>query len=132
MSLTASDVVVIIFSTLLSFITILLVIWEAEEQMFAFGLRPSESLSSNIAGLLTIVKGISGNGRISYSNSTSEILYNITINKNLVCVKSTLKYTSTDCSAFPLKVEEPQESNGSGFNLLIEKNDNSVSVELKS
>ena len=131
MSLTASDVVVIIFSTLLSFITILLVIWEAEEQMFAFGLRPSESLSSNIAGLLTIVKGISENGRISYSNSTSEIPYNITINKNLVCVKSTLKYTSTDCSAFPLKVEE-QESNGSGFNLLIEKNDNSVSVELKS
>jgi len=132
MSLTTSDVIIIVISTILSLITVLLVLWEAEEQMFVFGLRPSESISSDIGGLITLSRGLTGNIKMSYGNTTSEIEYKITIKNKLVCVTATSRYTSTDCSSSAFNVPNTKSIDGNGFKLLIEKTDDNVDVELEA
>lgn len=132
MGLTTADVIVLVITTILSLITILLVIWVAEEQMFVFGLRPSESVSTDIAGLITLSKGLTGDVEKNYGNITKEVLYNITIKNKLVCVTARSHYTSTDCSSSVFNVEEMKRVGGSGFNLLIKKSDlGEVTVELE-
>jgi hypothetical protein len=133
MSLTTADVIIIVISTILSFITVLLVIWEAEEQMFVFGLRPSESVSTDIAGLITLSRGLAGDVKLSYSNVTREIIYNITIKDKLVCVTARTHYNVTDCSSFVSEIEcdgGPCKVGGSGFDIEIEKTKDSVGVSL--
>jgi hypothetical protein len=132
MSLTTADVIIIVISTILSFITVLLVIWEAEEQMFVFGLRPSESVSTDIAGLITLSRGLAGDVKLSYSNVTREIIYNITIKDKLVCVTARTHYNVTDCSSFASEIEcdGSCKVGGSGFNIEIEKTEDSVVVSL--
>lgn len=130
MSLTASDVVIITIATILSLVFIILVIWEAEKQMYIFGLRPSESTSTDIAGLMTLARGLSGNvENIRYGNVTRNVLYNITIKNKLVCVKSVARYTSSDCSspAFDISILNKPENklhvDCSDFTFEIDKND---------
>lgn len=116
---------------MLSLITILLVIWIAEEQMFVFGLRPSESVSTDIAGLITLSRGLPGNVKLSYGNPTKDVLYNITIKNKLVCVTARAHYTSTDCSSSDFDVKDMKEVHKSGFNLVIEKSDDIDDVRLE-
>jgi len=105
MSLTASDVIIITVATILTLLTIILVIWEAEKQMYVYGLRPSESTATDIAGLMTLSLGLTGDvKKITYGNVTNNILYNITIKNKTVCVKSASRYTSTDCSSSVLDI----------------------------
>lgn len=125
MTLTASDIFIITVATILTLITIILVIWEAEKQMYEFGLRPSESTSADMAGLMTLARGISGNvENIKYENVTKNVIYNITIKNKLVCVESIARYTSTDCSssAFDSK-DELSLQDVTGFEFKINKND---------
>jgi hypothetical protein len=125
MSLTASDVIIITVATILTLLTILLVIWESEKQMYLFGLRPSESTSTDIAGLMTLARGLSGNVEgIKYENVTRNILYDIAIKNKLVCVKSFARHTSTDCSSSALDIPASKElsiSNASGFTFAMDK-----------
>ena len=130
MTLTASDVIIVTIATVLSLVFIILVIWEAEKQMYIFGLRPSESTSTDIAGLITLARGLSGNvENIKYGNVTRNVLYNITIKNKLVCVKSVARYTSSDCSspAFDISTlnlpENKLTTDASDFTFEIDKND---------
>ena len=121
MSLTASDVIIITVATILTLLTILLVIWEAEKQMYVYGLRPSESTSTDIAGLITLARGLTGNvENIKYGNITNNIIYNITIKNKLVCVKSVSRYTSTDCSSSVLDISTLNPLLNPGDKLTIE------------
>ena len=129
-SLTTTDVIVIVITSVLSLITILLVIWQAEEQMFVFGLRPSESTSTDIAGLITLTRGLAGDVNISYSDVTDEIIYNVTIENKLVCVTGTSHYTSTDCSSTTDGIPG-QTAGGKDFTLFIEKTADDFNVVLK-
>ena len=132
MSLTSADIILIVVSTILSLITILLVIWEAEEQMFVFGLRPSESISTDIAGLITLSKGLAGDAELSYKNMTTEIIYNITASNKLVCVTSFSRYVSTDCSSSVLEITDNEKVGGKEFTVSIEKVGEDVTFELES
>ncbi|MDI6825824.1 MAG: hypothetical protein QMD36_01355 [Candidatus Aenigmarchaeota archaeon] len=129
MGLTTVDVILIVVSTILCLITVLLILWQAEEQMFVFGLRLSESVSTDIAGLITLSKGLAGDVELSYRNKTGEIDYSIMIKDKLVCVTATSTYTSTDCSSSAADITETKKVKGSGFNLLITKTNEKVEVE---
>jgi len=122
------DVIILVVTTVLALITILLVIWVAEEQMFIFGLRPSESISTDIAGLITLSRGLPGDVELSYGSITKDVLYNITIKNKLVCVTARAHYTSTDCSSFsaPDDVDGGEKVDVSDFNVLIKKTDGGV------
>jgi hypothetical protein len=136
MSLTASDVIIITVATILTLLTIILVIWEAEKQMYEYGLRPSESTSTDIAGLMTLAGGLTGNvENIKYGNITNNIIYDIAIKNKIVCVKSVSRYSSTDCSSSVLNAPtlltienatsftfEINKDEFGQFNLLLTKN----------
>ena len=96
-----------------------------------FGLRPSESVSTDIAGLLTLSRGMAGDVNIKYSNITSEIGYNITIKGKLVCVTAKSFYTSTDCSSSTSNADktETKRWDGSGFDISIKKSNDKVTIE---
>lgn len=133
MSLTASDIFIVAVATILTLITIILVIWEAEKQMYVFGLRPSESTSADMAGLITLARGISGNvENIKYENVTKNVIFNITIKNKLVCVESIARYMSTDCSSFAFdSKDELSLQDVTGFEFEIDKNDvNGITLSL--
>lgn len=131
MGLTASDIIIIAVCSILSLITIILVIWEAEKQMYVFGLRPSESTSVDMAGLITLSKGLTGDIFATYSNATKNVLYNITIKKKLVCVTAAARYTTTDCSSIPFNIESPLTlRNVAGFRLNVEKESGIITLKL--
>jgi hypothetical protein len=125
MSLTANDIIIITVATILTLITIILVIWEAEKQMYVYGLRPSESTSTDMAGLMTLARGLSGNvENIKYENVTRNVLYDVTIKNKIVCVKSVARYTSSDCSSSAFDVQNKLSiTNASGFTFKMDKND---------
>ena len=125
MSLTANDIIIITVATILTLITIILVIWEAEKQMYVYGLRPSESTSTDIAGLITLARGLSGNVKnIKYENVTRNVLYDITIKNKIVCVKSVARYTSSDCSSSAFNFKDKLSiANASGFTFEMDKTD---------
>jgi hypothetical protein len=125
MSLTANDIIIITVATILTLITIILVIWEAEKQMYVYGLRPSESTSTDMAGLMTLARGLSGNvENIKYENVTRNVLYDVTIKNKIVCVKSVARYTSSDCSSSAFDVQNKLSiANASGFTFEMDKND---------
>jgi len=130
MGLTASDIIIIVVCTLLTLVTIVLVIWEAEKQMYLFGLRPSESTAADMAGLITLIKGLTGDITASYTNATKNIVYNISIKNKLVCVKAATRYIATDCSSIPFNTKEPLTLNATGFRLDVEKKDGEITLNL--
>ena len=131
MGLTASDIIIIVVCTLLTLITIVLVIWEAEKQMYLFGLRPSESTAADIAGLITLVKGLTGDITTSYTNATRGVVYNITIKNKLVCVTAATRYIATDCSSIPFNIDSPLTlTDAAGFRLDVKKRGGKITLDL--
>jgi len=128
MSLTANDIIIITVATILTLITIILVIWEAEKQMYVYGLRPSESTSTDMAGLMTLARGLTGDiENIKYENVTRNVLYDVTIKNKIVCVKSVARYTSSDCSSSVFDVQNKLSiTNASGFTFEMNKNDMNI------
>jgi hypothetical protein len=127
MSITTGNIMIILVATILTLITLAFVIWEAEKQMYVLGLRPSESTSTDIAGLITLSRGLSGNVKnIKYENITKNVIYNITIRNKLVCVESFSRYTSSDCSSSAFDVSTTPGltiTDAYGFNFKMDKND---------
>jgi hypothetical protein len=136
MSLTASDIIIIVVATIITLIIIVLVIMEAEKQMYMYGLRPSESTSTDIAGLMTLTRGLPGDiENIVYGNNTKNIFYNITIRDKIVCVSSVARYTTTDCSSAALDISSQRISDltikdAIGFKFEIDKNGRDIGVSL--
>jgi len=131
MGLTASDIIIIVVCTLLTLVTIVLIIWEAEKQMYLFGLRPSESTAADMAGLITLTKGLTGDITTTYSNATRGVIYNITIKNKLVCVTAATRYIATDCSSIPFNIDSPLTlTDAAGFRLDVEKKDSEITLYL--
>jgi hypothetical protein len=125
MSDTPFDILMIVIATILAMMAVIFTVWAAEEQMYQFGIRPSESTASDMAGLITIAQGLTTETILKYGNITSGITYNITVMNKLVCVSARARYTITDCSSY---AHEPLWGGGThkitdaiGFNLVIEK-----------
>ena len=106
MSLTSSDITILVVGIALTFMTVILVIWEAERQMYMFGIRPSESVATDIGGFITLSRGIVGKEVvISYTPQLTEnVIYNVTIKDKTVCVTSYSRYTITDCASTAFNV----------------------------
>jgi hypothetical protein len=125
MSDTPFDILMIVIATILAMMAVIFTVWAAEEQMYQFGIRPSESTASDMAGLITIAKGLTTETELKYGNITSGITYNITVMNKLVCASARARYTITDCSSYAY---EPLWGGGTrritdaiGFNLVIQK-----------
>lgn len=113
----------VVIATILAMMAVVFTVWAAEEQMYQFGIRPSESTASDMAGLITIAKGLTTETVLTYSNITEGITYNITANNKLVCVSARARYTITDCSSYAY---EPiwggtRITDATGFSLVIQK-----------
>ena len=131
MSLTTSDIVILVVGTALTFMTVILVIWEAEKQMYMFGLRPSESVATDMGGFITLSKGIPGNFRIEYKPQLTEnIVYNVTIKNKIVCVSSFTRYWVSDCSSTAFDVGGPYKARNATITLIIKKELPLIEVEL--
>ena len=124
---TPFDILMVVIATILAMMAVIFTIWAAEEQMYQFGIRPSESTASDMAGLITIARGLTTDTELNYGNITESITYNISIplNNKLVCVSARARYTITDCSSFayqPIFGANPRKvTNVIGFNLVIQK-----------
>lgn len=128
---TTTDIIIICFGIILDIAIIILIIGEAEKQMYIFGLRPSESTSTDIAGLATISKGLVGKVDLVYRNVTQGVFYKIFIEDKIVCVYAQLTgaMNTTDCSSAAFNLGE-DEFEGNGFEVTIRK-DVETEVELK-
>jgi hypothetical protein len=124
---TPFDILMIVIATILAMMAVIFTVWAAEEQMYQFGIRPSESTASDMAGLITIARGLTTDTKLNYGNITESITYNITIpqNNRLVCVSARARYTITDCSSFAYQpIFDPNQrkiTDATGFNLVIQK-----------
>lgn len=132
MSLTTSDIIIVVVATVLTFMTVVLVIQEAEKQMYVFGIRPSESVSTDIAGLITLTKGIPGEFTIEYKPQLKEnVNYNVTIKNQIVCVSSTTRYSVSDCASTAFSsTDSPEQVNASDFTLQLIKTQPGLEVKL--
>lgn len=131
MGLTAGDLIIIIVGTVLALIGILFVINKAEEQLYTFGIRPSESASTDIAGLITLAHGFRRKFKIRMEKD-GNILYNVSIKGKLVCVSTLVRYRSTDCASMIHNVtDELSRINVSDFEVILEKEGLDLNVSLK-
>jgi len=135
MSDTPFDILMVVIATILAMMAVIFTVWAAEEQMYQFGIRPSESTASDMAGLITIAQGLTTETELKYGNITSGITYNITVMNKLVCASARARYTITDCSSYAY---EPLFGGGTrtitdaiGFNLVIQKLTNEVRARLE-
>lgn len=116
MGVTSTDIIIILVATILTLITILLIIWEAEHQMYIFALRPSESTSTDMAGLTTLAKGLEGSIKITYANVTRDVMFNITLKNKLFCVWSQARHAIADCSTTAFNLPDTYRMEGAyGF-----------------
>ena len=136
MSLAGSDLIIIVIGSALAFMTVILIIWEAEREMYVLGLRPSESVSTDIAGLITASKGIAGRVWIRYRPRISgSVIYNVTIRNDTVCVTSQARHRVSDCSSTVAgNVEGPYRLiNATDFGVEITRHQyGSITVVLKN
>ena len=131
LSLTAGDLIVIIVSTVLALICILFVIDAAEEQLYTFGIRPSESASTDIAGLITLAHGFHRKFKIEMEKDGS-MQYNVSIEGKLVCVSTLTRYKTTDCASMTFDVtDKVNKTNVNRFKVILEKSGLGLEVGLE-
>jgi hypothetical protein len=128
---TTTDIILIVIGAVMAILVIIMIIREAERQMYIFGLRPSESTATEIAGLVTVSNGLPGSVDLVYKNLTHEVFYYIFIKDKTVCVRAEIPgaMNTTDCSSTAFSLVE-QWIKGSGFEVKIEK-DVGTEVELE-
>ena len=131
MALTAGDLIVIIFGTVLALIAVLFVIDAAEEQLYTFGIRPSESASTDVAGLITLAHGFHRNFEIEMEKDGS-MQYNISIEGKIVCVSTLTRYKTTDCASMTYDVSEKvNKTNVNSFKVKLKKESLELNVNLE-